>query len=138
MDHAKILILDDERSGVQHLADALNQTHSVNWCRNINTAMLELSLSSYDLIICSVHLLHESMFDFLHQVKDFANSRGIPFVCFRAVESNFGKQMDIQVEMAARVLGADAYIVVETNKDDADGLRTAIEQELLPLLQQCG
>jgi PleD family two-component response regulator len=134
MDRTRILILDDERSGVQHLHDALSSQHDLRWCRNINEAMDELAEAKYDLIICSVHLIHESMFDFLHQVKDIAEARGIPFVCFRAVDTQLGRQLDAPVEHAARLLGATAYIVVETDAYDSDALRRNIESKLAPFI----
>jgi PleD family two-component response regulator len=131
MSRSRILILDDERSGVQHLHDALDAHHSVHYCRNILDAKRELERHEYDLVICSVHLLNESMFDFLHDVKQTAHSRGIPFVCFRAVETKLGQQLDAQIETAARALGAVEYLVVETNQSQPEVLRQRIERQLL-------
>lgn len=134
MDRAKILILDDERSGVQHLQIALGGQHTLHFCRNIQDAIAELDKDDYNLVICGVHLLNESMFDFLHEVKRTASGRGIPFVCFRAVETKLGQMLDENIENAARALGADAYLVVETTEADAAALRSKIEEQLAPVL----
>ena len=131
MTQAQILILDDERSGVQHLQDALSGYHAVHYSRSILEAKAELERRDYDLIICGVHLLHESMFEFLRDMKQRAQMRGIPFVCFRAVETKFGQQLDVQIEAAARILGAVEYIVVEKDRAEPAVLRQRIEEHLL-------
>lgn len=133
---AKILILDDERAGIQHLRDALGAQHDVIWCRNIKSALAQLDAEQYDLIICGVHLLNESMFDFLRDVRLVASSRGVPFVCFRAVETKYGQSTDANIEAAAKMLGADKYLVVETGNGDAAALRREIESALAPFLER--
>jgi len=131
-----ILILDDERAGVQDLHNALSAKHDVVWARSINRALTEVDESTFDIIICGVHLLNESMFDFLKQVTEKAENKRIPFVCFRAVEpGEFGKSSDRMIENASKMVGADKYIAVETNRDDPEALRRDVESVLLPLLQ---
>ena len=133
----KLLVLDDERSGIQHLHDAFHEFHDVTVVRKISDALTALAEpnSSFDIIICGVHLMNESMFDFLLKVKVDADSKHIPFVCFRAGDAQSPGGFDSQLEETSRILGASAYIAIKDISDPA-GLRNSVEQLLRPILKK--
>jgi len=137
MKRSKILILDDEHGGIQHLHDALHTEHDVVWTRDISHALAKLAdpASSFDVIICGVHLLDESIFDFLTQIKAQADGKGIPFICFRSGDSVFAQSTDAQIEYTSHLLGATAYIAIPSISDPVS-LRKAVEAALEPVLDQ--
>lgn len=113
----QILILDDERGGIQHLHNALSVKHSVTWTRTISEASKAIDLGDFDVIICGTHLLNESMFEFLKDVRDKAANKQIPFVCFRSGASAYAKANDPQIEYTSQLMGANAYIVADYETD---------------------
>lgn len=137
MKRSKILILDDERGGIQHLHDALSLKHELVWSRSIKDAvhLLEAPESKFDLIICGTHLLHESMFDFLRQVRSQADNKQIPFICFRIASTQFAENMDYNIEKSTKILGANGYIIVEDIKDP-QALLAIVESKIGTLLPQ--
>ena len=131
----KILILDDERSGVQHLRDALDDFHKLTWTHTIDAALAELrsDKQDFDVIVCGTHLLAESMFDFLKQVKLEAQSKRIPFMCFRAATTDFAEKSDCSIRQTSKMLGANAYISVPVVSTPGE-LRASIELAVKKLM----
>lgn len=129
---SSILILDDFRADDTHLHDALSEEHTLVWARNISEAMnlLHLPDSSFDLVICGVHLERESMFDFLRGVKSQPQTRTIPFLCFRCGNSDFARACDAPIEKTSRLLGAAGYIAIADTSIDPLKLRGLIEAVL--------
>lgn len=126
MKRSKILILDDERDGIQHLNDALSLKHDLVWGRKISDAiqLLDNPNSNFDLIICGIHLLHESMFDFLRQVRSQAANKQVPFICFRIASTQFAENMDKNIQKSAKLLGANGYVIIEDTEDPETLLKT--------------
>jgi DNA-binding NtrC family response regulator len=127
----QILILDDERGGIKHLHNALSVKHSVTWTRTIIEANKAIDLGEFDVIICGTHLLNESMFEFLKDVRD--QNKQIPFVCFRSGASSFAKANDSQIEYTSQLMGANAYIVAD-NETDTKALLAEVEAALEPVI----
>jgi PleD family two-component response regulator len=132
MKKLSILILADEQVGVQHLQDALQHIHSITWTKTIAEALKHLEESRFEVIICGTHLVDESMFDFLSQVKRKAQIKSLPFICFRAGGSAIARDTDAALQYASELLGASDYIVCSTITRP-ETLRNRIESVMVPL-----
>ncbi|HEY9773519.1 MAG TPA: helix-turn-helix domain-containing protein [Planktothrix sp.] len=102
--------------------------------RDLVEAKVLLDRSDSDLIIGGVHFSEGRIFDLLRMVKADADTKGIPFICFRELPVGMLPVfIHESIEVCARALGAAAVLESEkyvnsTSPDSA--LRADIEQFL--------
>ncbi|MBX9669929.1 MAG: hypothetical protein K2X93_20065 [Candidatus Obscuribacterales bacterium] len=71
--------------------------------------------SEVDLIVSAVHLEHDgSVFDFLKLAKENPETSHIPFVFYCSQSSRFARSVRDGLQIAARAIGADKYVTMET------------------------
>lgn len=123
-----ILILDDSIEGKQILGCL--SSHNLRFAETIHSALETLKTTPCQLVICAIHLQHESAFNFLHQVKSAYPN--LPFICFRTGISSLTPSLDDGLRYTAVMLGAVRYISSD-DFPDAGSLREAIEACFQPL-----
>ncbi len=125
---SKILVLENEIN-LGELRQALEpRGHQIVAAESIHDAMELLARGDIEMVVCAVHLVFESVFDFLKQVRsnpDKSRSQ-LPFVFYCAQPGLIAKFLSETNATASVLLGANKYILM----DKFDPLRLALEIEL--------
>ena len=123
---ASILVLETAKN-VNDLKGALEpRGHKIISISTIADGMRLLrERSDVDLVVSAVHLVDESVFDFLKQIKADSELTNIPFVFLCTHASAMARFTNEVNKTASLILGACKYIVME--KFDADRLILEIE-----------
>jgi|SRR5271170_7064045 len=131
---AQILALLENFENAAEVSASLKLAgHQLLVVNNYRRAMAILSDRNFDLIISDVHLQSGNVFDFLRWVKANPTIRETQFVLFSSHPTERAKLIAESVQMAAHLLGASSYIVMES----FDPLLFCQEIELL-LNQEAG
>jgi len=114
---ARILILSEPSEHLKPLWSSLAANHELNYVQNMAEAMEGLQENKFDLIICSAHLNlddNKSIFDFIRSVKNNAELRGIPLLCFSKTRTAAATFLNSSTEKAALLFGADEYLTMDS------------------------
>jgi CheY-like chemotaxis protein len=126
----RILALIENADECRQLsAAAASRGHEVVHMRTIAEAMNWLNSRDHmDVIVSSVHLQNESVFEFLKAVKQDPRHDWIQFVMLCTAPNELAQFLNDQIERAAYVLGADKYLMMP--ELDARRLLDEIEASL--------
>lgn len=69
-----------------------------------------------DAIICNIHFDKYRMSDLLRMAKAHSMTRGVPFICFRELDSDLGASVTNGLVTATKSLGAAAFLDMYTLK----------------------
>ena len=110
-----ILFLEDRSENIEQM-----RSHRDDLCDNliiVSSTAQALSLTRLvpiSVIISAVHLENESVFDFLRAVKSDTRLGEVPFIFLCLQPSRFTKSINDSLEVSARALGADSYVLMES------------------------
>lgn len=110
----RILMLDDRPERVEEVRTVASQAgHELVSCRTVAGAMDWLNTKDHvDVIISGAFLENESVFDFLKAVKSDPRHSWVQFVMLCTEPGELALFMDDTVRNAARLLGADKYVML--------------------------
>ena len=110
----RILVLQEKPENMANIKAALADCELAH-VRTIEQAIPTLAKQRFDLIISAVHLEYDgSVFDFLRLAKGSPATKHIPFIFYCSQSSKFARSVRDGLQIAARALGADKYITMET------------------------
>jgi PleD family two-component response regulator len=100
---------------VDQLEEAcLKAGHEVVAMTTIEDAMTFLETKNHvDIVICETHLLNESVFEFLKQVKADSMHANVRFMMLCTNASELAKFTSLSTEHAAILLGCDKYLLMQ-------------------------
>jgi CheY-like chemotaxis protein len=110
----RILLLNDSPKETELLEAACrNAGHELTSMPSIAAAMDWLNKKDHiDVIVSEVHLEDENVFDFLKAVKSDPRHDWVQFIMVCTSTSDLAATMDNQLQQAARILGADKYVMM--------------------------
>jgi CheY-like chemotaxis protein len=127
---ANILVVQDVEENIVDIKLSLEPGgHQLLIAHTVESAMTLLKATSFDLLICGVHLQNSTVFDLLKFVKNDPERRSMPYVFFCTSTKDIAKYVSETVRSTAMLLGADKYITQEVF--DARLFRAEIES-LIP------
>lgn len=111
---ARVLVLQEKDENVANILTVLPDCEIVT-VQTVDRALGLLERQEFQLIISAVHLEYDgSVFDFLKEAKRNPITKRIPFVFYCARTSTFARSVRHGLQIAARTLGADKYITMES------------------------
>ncbi len=113
---ARVLALLENQESASVVSSCLDEAgHNVSITSNYREAKSILTAHHFDLIISDVHLQNGgSVFEFLKWVSQNTKVRDINFVLFSLAPTELAKSMAKEVQLAAQILGASKYLVMES------------------------
>ena len=109
----RVLVLQEKTKNIANIEASLPDCELI-FVRTIQEA-IPLLRDDLHLIISAVHLEYDgSVFDFLKLAKGSPATSRIPFVFYCSLSSLFARSVRDGLQIAARALGADKYITMET------------------------
>ena len=131
-DTFRILIMDTVEHTNQLKAACKDAGHSVIAVHSIDEAFSFLEGRDHaDVIICAAHLENESVFEFLHRLREDPIHKHAMFMTLSLAAGPIGVRLNDSTERAGRLLGADAFVSMPVF--DAPQLIKEI-RKLLPLV----
>lgn len=111
----RILLLINDKSDTEAIAEAaVAEGHEVVARRSVAEAMAWINTRDHvDVIVSDAYLADESVFDFLKAVKTDDRHNWMQFVIVCSQPSSLSVFLNECVSGAAKVLGADKYIIMD-------------------------
>lgn len=109
----RIMVLDNQEN-INTLTEACRKAgHQVVPVLRISEGMNFLDTKDHiDIVVSRVHLEHESVFDFLKEVKSRPQHKDVRFMMVCENPGELAKAVDETVRTAAEIMGVDKYLTM--------------------------